>query len=206
MPPVRASSFGRRGAPETSRASLRPTALPGAVAALHATESGIPLEQLARDLLGDAKPAGSAEAGAVSSAEGRVPWSWRAAMLAGIAAASLQAGLIVLSSQSPTPLLPGLPWAVGGAGSALTPAVIAYGLWNGGSNAATTMMVAHFGLRAVRTTSPLAYALGGAVVGAAASYLMRTLLGGDDTLATDAITGLLAGFLYRMIAGARAAA
>ncbi len=178
-------------------------ARPGIDAVLNTTESGIPLDQIARDLLGDRRSIGGDEAVA-AGITGEVPWSWRAALLAGIASACLQAGILVLSAQTPTELIPGLPIQVGGAGSAMTPAVIAYGLWSGGSDAASTLMIAQFVLKVLKQTSPVAYALGGALVGVGTGYVVRVLMGGDDNMAADAITGLVAGFLYRMLAGVKA--
>jgi hypothetical protein len=203
MPPAKAATFGRRGAPAAARAPTLSTPASRASAALATTESGIPLEEIARRILGDGASIAETQT-TTAPTDGVVPWTWRAAILAGLAAACLQAGLVVLSTQSPTPLLPGLPMQVGGTGSSLTPALIAYGLWNGGSAAATTMMIANFILRVMKMTSPVAYALGGALVGAGSGYLLRVLLGGEDTMATDAIAGLAAGFLYRIFAGVKA--
>jgi hypothetical protein len=172
--------------------------------ALTTTESGIPLDEIAKKLLGEGHSTRSDE-DVRQSTSGEVPWSWRASILAGLVAACMQAGVVVLSSQTPTAILPGIPMEVGGAGSTLTPAVIAYGLWNGGSEAASTLMIAHFALKIMKTTSPVAYALGGAIAGAASGYVIRMLIGGEDTMVTDAIAGLIAGFLFRVIAGVQRA-
>ncbi len=204
MPPAKPASFGRRGvgAPVGGSAgsSLR---RPAAAEALTTTESGVPLDQLARQLLGERSHSSAQDA--ATRGPGVVPWSWRAAMLAGLAAACLRAGLIVLSAQTAAPILPGLPIAVGGEGSAMAPALIAWGLWSGGRDAATTMFIANLILRLLKTDSPVAYALGGALVGAGSSYATMLLLGGENDIAVQAALGLAAGFLYRIFAGTKPA-
>lgn len=200
---AKASSFGKRGATVAARAPARPAAN-GGTSALAATESGIPLDVIAKQLIGEG--AARANTPEARSVEGYVPWSWRASMLAGIAASSLQAGLIVWQSQNAGSALPGLPGVnvAPGVGSPVTAALIAYGLWSGAREAAGSMMFSHFGLRLFGLRTPIAYAVGGGAGGAAMAYISEALAGGEANLITSVATGLVTGFLYRMFAGLRA--
>jgi len=209
MAPVKAQTFGKRGAPAAARApgapvSRTPAPAQKIEAALAATESGVPLDVLAKQLMSGAFEDALAASKPPAPA-GVVPWSWRAAFLAGFAASCLQAGLVVLQAQHATPILPGVPFEVGGEGAVTTPALIAAALWTSAQDAATALLLSHFGLRALNISSPLAYAVGGAAGGALSAYATRLLLGGEDAMLTDAITGLISGFLFRMFAGLKAA-
>ncbi len=200
----KAATFGKRGAaPRQVSATASRAARPDLNAALSTTESGIPLDQIARNLIGS----GDAPApGAEKEQTGVVPWSWRAALLAGVCASCLQAGVVVMSAQTPTAILPGVQFEVGGAGSSMEPLLIAYGLWVGGRSAAVTMLLAHFGLRTLspKTLSSIAYAIAGAMAGVAYALTMKGLGLEDEHVPTVAAMGLMTGFMYRVLAGAKA--
>jgi len=193
--PVR--SFGKRGAPVASRAPV-----PARPDPLTTTESGIPLDVLAKSIMGDMHAGNETAAG---KAGGVVPWSWSAAFIAGISAASLQAGVVVLQAQTPAPLVPGLGGAIGGAGTAFAPALIGLTLFSSGREAAATIVLARLGLRLAGLTSLIAYAIGGGVAGAISSYVDQALFGGEDALLLDASIGMVAGALYRLLAGTKKA-
>ncbi len=205
MAQAKAASFGKRGA-VTRNATPTLVQRPTRETALTMTESGLPLEEIAKKLLATS-PSDKADAKAdiVNARTGVVPWSWRAATLAGVSAACLQAGAVVLAAQSPNSLLPGIPVEIGGAGTAAAPVLIAYGLWSGGQDAASALLFSHFGLRSLNMTSPIAYAICGAVMGVASAYLMQVLNVGEAASVTDAIMGLIAGFMYRTLAGIKTA-
>ena len=200
----KAATFGKRGAaPQRSVATSTRSVKPDLNAALATTESGIPLDQLARNLIGSGD---GAVAGAENEKSGVVPWSWRAAVLAGVCASCLQAGVVVISTQTPQDILPGVHVQVGGAGSSMEPLLIAYSLWVGARSAAVTMFLAHFGLRALspRTRSSIAYAIAGAAAAIAYALTMKGLGLEDERLPTVAAMGLMTGFMYRVLAGAKA--
>jgi hypothetical protein len=130
-----------------------------------------------------------------------ITWSWRAAMLSGLIVACLQAGASVVAARSGIDLIPGVHIGTEGKASALVPLVIASGLWSGAENSATALLISHFFLKRMGTTSVPAYAFGGAAAGLLYAGLM-TLIGGDDTaLLPAAAAGLAAGFFYRIFAG-----
>ncbi len=203
---AKAPSFGKRGAPVPNRAAglVAPSAPNSLDAAIATTESGVPLDVLARQLMSGARSDLKAQSDRPPP-DGAVPWSWRAAFLAGLVASFSQAGLVVLQAQQVGSLIPGLSVQLGGAGQMVTPALIGLSLLSSGREAATTLVLSHFALRSFKIASPLAYAIGGAAAGAGSAYVARALMGGDDTIATEAMTGLIAGFLYRLLAGAKPA-
>ncbi len=186
--------FGRKGAPAgRRRETASPTPPPADVDADAALTPE--LAALARGLF-DAKS--SAETSTIAA----VPWSMRAAMLAGVFAALLQSGMQVAGAQGMLGIIPGLEIDPG-VGSVLTPVLLLSGVLGGGRIAAFAVMMAHVPLRALNQTSPAAYAIGGAVAGALQAYVGALLAGGEAAIIAEAVTGLAAGFLYRVFAGAR---
>ena len=73
-------------------------------------------------------------------------------------------------------------------------------------SAAATMLLAHFGLRtqSPRTLSSIAYAIAGAAAAIAYALTMKGLGLEDERLPTVAAMGLMTGFMYRVLAGAKA--
>jgi hypothetical protein len=200
----KAATFGKRGAaPRTPVAKPSRSARPDLNTALATTESGIPLDQIARNLIGSGE---GAPLGVEIEKTCIVPWSWRAALLAGVCASCLQAGVVVISAQTPTAVVPGVQFEVGGAGSSMEPLLIAYSLWVGARSAAATMLLAHFGLRTLspKTMSSIAYAIAGAGAAVAYALAMKGLGLEDERLPTVAAMGLMTGFMYRVLAGAKA--
>ena len=204
MVQARVSTFGKRGAPVRPAAVAAVKAGAAVAGALTSTESGLPLDEIARRLMSgessDRSPE-SAPAGAASA--GAVPWSARAATLAGLSAACLQAGRVVLSPQSAVPDLSSFGVHIDASSGVAYPALIAFGLWSGGTSAAQTMLLTHFGLRAAGQTSPVAYAIAGAAMGAGLSWATVLLMGGEPAMVADATLGIVSGFLYRVFAGVK---
>ena len=138
-----------------------------------------------------------------SSGGGTVPWSLRAAVLAGLGAAFLQAGLLIVAAKGSIEFIPGVKIFGDGDASWLLMLVL-YGLLSGARIAVTTLMFTHFALRFVQLTSLTAYAVGGAVSGCIHAYGLQMLSGGGQRMLTTAATGFAAGYLYRVFSGIRA--
>ena len=138
----------------------------------------------------------------IAPGEGEVPWSMRAAILAGLFASLLQAGMVVASAQGVVEIIPGLKVDVG-QGSLLTPLIILTGLWGGAHVAASAVMLSHFLLRRLGRVAALDYALAGCAAGAADAFMTTLLFGGAHGLLAQAMTGLAAGYFFRLFAGVR---
>lgn len=173
-------------------------------AATPATESGIPLEELARRLTAAAGDGAGGSANArEASGDLRVPWSGRAALVAGVSAACLSAAMTAIAGPPALELAPGVPIPAQGPMEMLGPALMGWSLFSGGESAASVLIVAHGGLRLLNIRSPLAYAIAGGLASAAATYANHALGGEPESLGASAAIGAMAGFLYRIVAGAR---
>lgn len=134
-----------------------------------------------------------------------VPRSLRAAVLAGLVVACGLAGLDATTRLAAMrdvaavlPDQPGVPL--------LAPALILLAVIGGGRAAATSLLVAHWGLARLGETGHLAYALGGAAAAGAVAALLLVLLGQPPAhgFALDVLAGGAGGFFYRVFAGTRA--
>lgn len=155
---------------------------------------------IAREMMQD----GRREQDVLDRGGGVVPWSFWAASLAGLAAAFLQAGLYIVAAKGPVEFMPGVK--IGGYGdSSWLLMLVIYGLWKGASIAVTVLMMTHLALRFVQSTSATAYAVTGAISGCIYAYGMQMLGAGEQQVLATAATGLVAGYLYRVFSGVRAA-
>jgi len=202
MPHVKATAFGRRGSNRVSPLSARAAA--GDSSSSAAQNAARPIDEnfvaIAREMMND----GRREQELLDHGGGTVPWSLLAAILAGVGAACLQAGLYIVAAKGPVEFMPGVKIGSYGDASWLLMLVI-YGLWKGASIAVTVMMLTHLAMRFVQSTSASAYAVAGAISGCIYAYGMQMLGAGEQQVLTTAVTGLLAGFLYRIFSGVRPA-
>lgn len=134
--------------------------------------------------------------------QGEVPWSMTAALLAGIAASCLQAGLYIVAAKGPIEIIPGLKMTLGSSSEMLLMA-ITLGLWRGAQVAVTAIMLSHLAMRFTQMSSPTAYGIAGAVSGAIYAYGLDLLTEQSASIWATAASGLAAGFLYRLFAGLR---
>lgn len=203
MPP--AKTFGRRGvAPAPQSASVRPSPRPPEKFAPE-----LPREVVAAVL---GAPANSGAARPQLSQITGVGWSFRAAVLAGLIVGLLNAAARATSFLSFGTLggLGKLPLGNIGfgqisLGQAQVPIVLLIamaGLWSGARASALALLFAHKILARLGRTSLLAYSLGGAAASLAYAVI-AALLWADPTplsIATDTLSGLGAGFFYRLFA------
>jgi hypothetical protein len=201
MPQVKATAFGRRGSNRPAPLSVRAAAGDASAQAQNATR---PIDEgfiaIAREMMQD----GRREQGVLDRGEGVVPWSFWAASLAGLGAAFLQAGIYIVAARGPIEFMPGVKINGYGDGTWLLTLTL-YGLLSGARIAVTSLMFTHFALRFVEISSPVAYAVGGAIGGCIYAYAMHMLGAGPQHLVATAVTGLVAGYLYRIFSGVRAA-
>jgi hypothetical protein len=133
----------------------------------------------------------------------KVPWSAIAALIAGVVACLLQSGGLILSTYGSVEVIPGFKVDVGQT-SILAPLLISAGLIEGARVAAFSLLLAHAALRLVNVTNIFAYALFGALAGAAQAMAMSVITGVPMKSAlAEAVTGLIAGYFYRMFAGVK---
>ncbi|HWG04733.1 MAG TPA: hypothetical protein VG271_06950, partial [Beijerinckiaceae bacterium] len=132
--------------------------------------------------------------------------SWRAGMLAGLVVSFLQAGTIVAGSKADATLA-GVASLVGIDAQMTVPLVIAGSLLNSAQTIAFTIFISHRLLQRYALTSHVAYALGGAAAAAvcAAAWLALGFGAPEHGWTIEIATGLAAGALYRLFAGAAAA-
>lgn len=192
------TTFGKRGRPPPARTPTPPLSHP---ADGQTTESGVPLAVLAASLVqkpADAEPAKPAGGG------GTVPTSWRAGVLAGLVVSLMQAGMVVAGAKAQSAPLSGLAALAGIGTRTLVPVAIAGSLLDSAQTTGFTVLIAHRLLKRLAVTSPFAYALGGgavAAVWAAAGFALGFGAPAHGWL-IEIMTGLGAGFFYRLFAGA----
>ena len=153
---------------------------------------------MARKLM-EAQARESADAGPVAGAAS-VPWSRRSAFIACVCAAMLQAGALVVDARSAVEIVPGVGLDFSD-GSGVSAVYIGYSLLRGARVAGVSLLIAHHVLRAIGQTSLIAYAAGAAAIGAAQAVAQSLLSHGPPDLLVESVTGLAAGFLFRMLAG-----
>ncbi len=192
--------FGKRGAPVN-----RPAAGRSLAAALPATElssTGVPLSEIAKTLMAKG-PDEKIETR--TSETGIVPTSWRAGILAGVAASSLQAGWVILSATSGADQTTAMLQAAGVDQTKALPILLAGSLLAGGEATASTILFAHSLLKKSGHNNAIAYAVGGGLAAGVLSYVSDAIgmSIGASNLSVDIATGVAAGFFYRMFAGLR---
>jgi hypothetical protein len=142
----------------------------------------------------------------------RVAWSFRAAVLAGLIVGLFNAaarattfvsfGSLGAFDKLPLGAFGGGQISLGQADVPLTVLIAAAGLWSGARASALSLLFAQKALTRLGQTSLLAYSLGGAAASLAYS-VVAALLWADATplsIALDALSGLGAGFFYRLFA------
>lgn len=137
-----------------------------------------------------------------------VPYSFRAAILAGlivailVAAANASFADMTRTSAANLDILP-----LGNAKAPLVVALILAALWSGARTSALCLLVAHRLLARMRRTSLPAYAIASGMIALAVAFVLQLL--GDDPgpggLGMDLFAGLTAGLFYRFFAGVRPA-
>ena len=188
-----APTFGRRPAPTRASRTVAPA----------------PAASVTRD---QAAAFAAIRSEAVEDASEReVPRSFRAALLAGLVVGCCLAGLdVTKAGETLRALSSGL--LTSDATPRLVPVVVVLGLLGGARAAATSLLIAHAGLRRLGLTTHLAYAVGGAAVVGALSYFTAALaqaglfdagLLPSHALAIDVAAGAGTGFFYRVFAGSR---
>ena len=206
-----AKPFGRRGqaaTPARTAARPAPVAAAGRVAAPE-----LPSEVVAAVL---GKPGNLRESALAGSFQVKsVGWSFRAAVLAGLIvglvnAAARATRFLSLGSLGGLGGLDKLPLgpsvlgqiSLGEATVPLTLLAALAGLWSGARASALALLFAHKILARLGHTSLVAYSLGGAAA-CLAYALIAALFGAETTpvsVATEALSGLGAGFFYRLFA------
>ena len=152
------------------------------------------------------------EAEATEGARRVVPRSFRAALLAGLVVGCGLAGLDATRNGDMLRHLSDLAGDGGPIGDPrrLLPVLLVLGLLGGARAAAANLLVAHWVLRRVGWTHPLADAGAGAVVAAVVAALLQQIVAAgliDPTtapshgLAIDIAAGAAAGVFYRIFAG-----
>lgn len=156
----------------------------------------LPPELVARLL--DAEAGAS---GAHAPSAGKVRRSFRAAILAGLIVAVLNAAANATFAASATAGLN--DFSLGSAQVPVAAALVIGALWSGGSNSAICLLVAHRLLARLGRTSYVDYVLGSAASASALALIMFAL-GSDfrpSGLGIEIFSGMAAGFFYRLFAG-----
>jgi hypothetical protein len=196
-----APTFGKRGRPPPVRTAPPPRP---AAADFETTESGLPLAVLAASLM--QKPAKAEAETEERRADGTVPYSWRAGLLAGLVVSLLQAGMVIVGAKAQSASLAGLAALTGIGAQSVAPLVIAGSILDGAQATGFTVLTAHSFLKRRGITGHAAYALGGAA--AAAVYALAQFVLGlgapEHGWVIELATGLGAGFFYRVFAGVSA--
>lgn len=184
---VQQQTFGRRG---------RPAPAPGAPRGASAGPSAPDLPpQLIAALLRPQQPENAAE----PAKAGKIAWSLRAAVLAGLVAGLLNAAVRATSILDLGGLFDQVP--LGEAKMPVAVMLVAAGLWGGARASALALLCAHSLLGRLGRTGYLAYALCGAAASLAYALLATALgFGPDHSLIVDGLSGLAAGFFYRLFA------
>jgi hypothetical protein len=181
--------FGKRG--RTVVAPLRPQPL----------QTGEPAARLPADLVAAIiRPAAAeADAGDVAG-KAAVPRSFRAALLAGLCVGFFNAALNMTEVSA---FGEKIALILGQTTLPLTAIALVIGIWSGARTTALTLLVTHRILAYLGWTRPVAYALGGGVVAAIFAAVMQALGGGlsHHDFGVEFISGLGAGFFYRLFAG-----
>lgn len=196
-----AQPFGRRGRPPARVASR-----PAEPRAAKSPDAESRLAELPPDLvaavLGPAAPSGDAHANSTGAKPVviKVARSLRAAVLAGLCVGFFNASINVAKSagigKELAPLL-------GHSVLPLPAIAIFVGLWSAARTTALSLLVTHRVLTQLGRTGFLAYAFGGGIVAVAYALCVHALAPewSHHALGLEFLTGLGAGFFYRLFAG-----
>ncbi len=192
--------FGRRGrAPSLSRPGLASAAGPDAPplqTAASRQPNGLPPDLIASLL----HPPGT-ESAVATDRGGKVPRSFRAAILAGLIVAILNAAANAAFAAHATAGLN--DFSLGSAKLPVAAALLMGALWSGGRSSAVCLLVAHWLLARMGRTSHIDYMLGGGGAALALALIMSALGGGlgPGGLGMEIFSGMAAGLFYRQFAG-----
>lgn len=190
MSPPEVRPFGRRGVPP-ARSSLADHAA--------ASPASIPPSVLAA-ILQHPHEASAERPDIEKRHVGKVARSLRAAVLAGLIVGLLNAALNATSLISSGGLLDELP--LGQAKMPISIMLVAAGLFSGARSSAFVLLFAHKILTKLGRTSYFAYAFAGAGASLACALIVQALgLGETHSLVSETLSGLGAGFFYRLFAG-----
>jgi hypothetical protein len=191
MSPAKAQPFGRRG---------RPAILAGSNHAAARIEPNQPnFAALPPDLVAALLRSPDQEHSAERPKARKVGWSLRAAVLAGLVVGLLNAAVNATSALELGGLLGQIP--LGNAKLPFAVVLTAAGLWSGARASALALLFAHNFLNRRSRSTYLAYALAGGAASLAYALVVDALgLGAQHSLAVDVLSGLAAGFFYRLFA------
>jgi hypothetical protein len=205
MPVSQQQPFGRRGRVEKPAGSR--VAMPAPTAEL---APNISPDVIAAVMGGPSSVRTMAQAS--MAAVTRVAWSFRAAVLAGLIVGLFNAaarattfvsfGSLGAFDKLPLGALGSSQISLGQANVPLTVLIAMAGLWSGARASALALLFAQKALARLGQTSLFAYSVGGAAASLAYS-IIAALLWADATplsIALDALSGLGAGFFYRLFA------
>jgi hypothetical protein len=138
--------------------------------------------------------------------QARVARSLRAALLAGLCVGFFSAALnIAAPPASGEELAPLVGQALGQSALPLPALSLVFGLWSGASSSMMSLLVTHRILNAFGWTRYAAYALGGGAVALAYAAAVHAMGLPHQSFGVEFLTGLGAGFFYRLFAGTVAA-
>ncbi|MDP1909835.1 MAG: hypothetical protein Q8K85_16165, partial [Hyphomicrobium sp.] len=186
--------FGRRG-------RTAPPAFSPAIAAADRETLSPQTKTLSPELIASLLQSEAAESASQIRRPGKVRRSFRAAILAGLVVAVLNAAA---NATFAADAMAGLhDFALGSAQVPVAAALIFGALWSGGSSSATCLLVAHRLLARMGRTSYGDYVLGGGVVGLILSLITFALGSGQGPrgFALAAVSGMVTGYFYRLFAG-----
>ena len=186
--------FGRRGRAPTPVVSSN-------MAAADVTAPSRQTKPLPPDIVATLLRPEGVESVAYVRGAGEVRRSFRAAILAGLVVAILDAAANATFAASATAGLN--DFSLGSAQVPVAVTLLIGALWSGGSSSAACLLVAHRLLTRVGRTSHIDYALGGAAAALALAAIMFVLgsAPGPAGLGITLFSGMVAGFFYRLFAG-----
>jgi hypothetical protein len=181
--------FGKRGRTVVAPSRLQPL------------QTDEPAARLPADLVAAIIRPAAAEANAGDVAgKAAVPRSFRAALLAGLCVGFFNAALNMTEVSA---FGEKIALILGQTTLPLTAIALVIGIWSGARTTALTLLVTHRILAYLGWTKPVVYALGGGAVAALFGAVMQVLGGGlsHHDFGVEFISGLGAGFFYRLFAG-----
>jgi hypothetical protein len=184
--------FGKRGRTVVALSRLQPLQMDEPAARL-------PADLVAAIIRPAAGVAAGANAGDIAG-KAAVPRSFRAALLAGLCVGFFNA---TLNMTEVSAVGEKIALILGQTTLPLTAIALVIGIWSGARTTALTLLVTHRILAYLGWTKPVAYALGGGAVAALFGAVMQVLGGGlsHHDFGVEFISGLGAGFFYRLFAG-----
>ncbi len=172
-----------------------------------ATPATAPAAPLPADLIASiVRPAPQAEGSPGAPREALVARSLRAALLAGLCVGFFNAALnIAATPASGEELAPLLGQVLGQSALPLPAVSLVFGLWSGARTSMLSLLVTHRILNAFGWSGHAAYALGGGAVALAYAAAVHAMGLPQQSFGVEFLTGLGAGFFYRLFAGTVAA-